>query len=44
MNFINDTIKYKNKSLIQEYLMPPNQIYDIIPPKAHYLYHNKTGF
>ena len=44
MNIINDTIKYKNKSLIQEYLMPPNQIYDIIPPKAHYLYHNKTGF
>ena len=44
MNFINDTIKYKNKSLIQEYLMPPNQIFDIIPPKAHYLYNNKTGF
>jgi hypothetical protein len=24
--------------------MPPNQIFDIIPPKAHYLYNNKTGF
>ena len=44
MNLINDTIKYKNKSLIQEYLMPPNQIYDIIPSKAYYLYNNQKGF
>ena len=44
MNLINDTIKYTNKSLIQEYLMPPNQIYDIIPSKAYYLYNNQKGF